>query len=114
MSSRVAAATLATIATCGYALANTVLSCTGTMETPGISTNQAYVLSVTVDPVKKTVTVGDTGSIPLEADASDKTITFGSAASPIFGILNRVTGTIFVSTFQPVATYRGVCNQIDR
>ena len=108
MSSRLAAAALATIATCGYASANTVLSCTGTMKSPGISTNQAYVLSVTVDPVKKTVMVGDTGPTPIQGD-TDKTITLGSAASPTFGVLNEVTGTIFVSTFQPVATYRGVC-----
>jgi hypothetical protein len=79
------------------------------MESSGISTNQAYVLSVTVDLVKKTVMIGDTGPAPIQGDASDKTITFGGATSPTFGILNKVTGTIFVSTFQPVATYRGIC-----
>jgi hypothetical protein len=35
MSTKVAAATLATIAACGYAWANIVLTCSGTMEVPG-------------------------------------------------------------------------------
>jgi len=114
MFTKVAATALATIAASGYAWANIVLTCSGTMEVPGVSTKQGYVLSVTVDLTKKAVTVGDTGPIPMQGDATDETITFGSATSPTFGILNKVTGTIFVSTFQPVATYRGVCSQIDR
>jgi len=114
MSTKVPAATLAIIATCGDALANIILACSGTMEGPGISTKQGYVLSVAVDSTKKTVMVGDTGPIPMQGDVTDETITFGSATSPTFGILNKVTGAIFVSTFQPVATYRGVCKQIDR
>ena len=96
---------------CGYAFASVVLSCSGTMEGPEISTKQGYVLSITVDPVKKTVMIGDTAPIPIQGDATNNTITFGNATSSTFGILNRVTGSIFVSTFQPVATYRGVCNQ---
>ena len=111
MITNVAAITLATITMCGYAFASVVLSCSGTMEGPEISTKQAYVLSITVDPVKKTVMIGDTEPIPIQGDATNNTITFGNATSSTFGILNRVTGSIFVSTFQPVATYRGVCNQ---
>jgi hypothetical protein len=114
MSTKVAAAMMATIAECLAASADIVLTCSGTMEVPGVSTKQAYALSVTVDPIKKTVMVGDTGPIPMQSDVTDETITFGSATSPTFGILNKVTGAIFVSTFQPVATYRGVCSQIDR
>jgi hypothetical protein len=114
MSTRVAAAALATVATCGRASASVVLSCSGTMEGPGVSTKRGYVLSVTVHPAKRTVMVGDAGPVPIEGDATDDAITFGGAASPTFGILNKATGAIFVSTLQPVATYRGVCNQVDR
>jgi len=114
MFTKVAAVMLATIAADDAASANTVLTCSGTMEVPGVSTKQSYVLSVTVDPIKKTVMVGDIGPIPMQGDVSDETITFGSATSPTFGILNKTTGAIFVSTFQPVATYHGVCSQIDR
>jgi len=32
----------------------------------------------------------------------------GTASSPTFGILNALTGTLFVATFEPVSTYRGV------
>lgn len=111
MITNVAAITLATIAMHGYALASIVLSCSGTMEGPETLTKQAYVLTITVDPVKKTVMIGDSEPIPIQSEVTNNTITFGNATSATFGILNRVTGSIFVSTFQPVATYRGVCNQ---
>ena len=114
MFTKVATTVLATIAASGYAWANIVLTCCGTMEMPGVSTKQGYVLSVTVDSTKKTVMVGDSEPMPIQEGAGDETITFGSATSPSFGIFNKGTGTIFVSTFQPVATYRGVCKQIDR
>ena len=114
MFTKVAATALATIAASGYAWANIVLTCSGTMEVPGVSTKQGHVLSVTVNSTKKTVMVGDNEPMPIQEGAGDETITFGSATSPSFGILNKGTGTIFVSTFQPVATYRGVCKQIDR
>lgn len=112
---RVAAASVASIATCDCGLANVVLSCSGTMDGPGVSTQQqASVLSVTLDPTKGTVVVGDAGPIPALSDAADRTLTFGNATSPIFGILNTVTGSIFISHFAPVATYRGVCKKLDR
>jgi len=69
-------------------------------------------LSITIDPIQKTVTVGYAAPIRFQGDATNNTITFGTATSPTFGILNRVTGTLFVSTFQPVTTYRGVCTQV--
>ena len=69
-------------------------------------------MSITIDPVRKTVTVGDAAPIPIQGDGTNTTITFGAATSPTFGILNRVSGALFVSTFEPVTTYRGVCKQI--
>ena len=105
---KLAAVTLAILATCGHARANAVFSCSGTLEGPGIPTDRAHLLSVAVDSVRKTVTVGDVAPIPIQGDPTD-TITFGDATSPTFGILNAVTGALFVSTFQPVTTYRGVC-----
>ena len=102
---------LATVGTCGDARANVVLSCSGTMEGTESLSKQTH-LSITIDPVQKTVMVGDAAPIPFQGDATNNTITFGTATSPTFGILNRVTGTIFVSTFQPVTTYRGVCTQL--
>ena len=112
MFTKVAATALATIAASGYAWANIVLTCSGTMEVPGVSTKQGHVLSVTVNSTKKTVMVGDAAPIPFQGDATNNTITFGTSTSLTFGILNRVTGTLFVSTFQPVTTYRGVCPQV--
>ena len=106
---KVAAIMLATLATCGDARANVVLSCSGTMEGTESLSKQAH-LSITIDPVQKTVTVGNAAPIPFRA--TNNTITFGTATSLTFGILNRVTGTLFVSTFQPVTTYRGVCTQV--
>jgi hypothetical protein len=108
---RVAASMLATVATCGCARANIVLSCSGTMEGAGTPAKQVD-LSISIDSVRKTVTVGDAAPISFQSDATNSTITFGSATSPTFGILNKVTGAIFVSTFQPVTTFRGVCSQI--
>ena len=108
---RVAVIALVTPATCGNARANVVLSCSGIMEGPGIRTERAHLLSVTIDPALKTVTVGDAAPVPIQGDATNNTITFGAATSPTFGILNRVTGALFVSTFEPVTTYRGVCKQ---
>jgi hypothetical protein len=58
-------------------------------------------LSVTIDPVGKTVKVGDLSPLPIQGDAIDNTITFGSAASPTFGILNRTTGALWISSFEP-------------
>jgi hypothetical protein len=110
---KVAAITLAILATCGYARANVVLSCSGTMEGPGIRTERAQLLSVTIDSVGKTVTVGDAGPTPFQRDATNSTITFGNATSPTFGILNTMTGALFVSTFEPVTIYRGVCIQVE-
>jgi hypothetical protein len=98
---RVAAITLAILATCGHARANVVLSCPGTMEGPGILTDRTHLLSVTIDSVRKTVTVGDAAPIPIQGDATNNTITFGNATSPTFGILNMMTGALFVSTFEP-------------
>ena len=108
---KVAAIMLATLATRGDARANVVLSCSGTMEGTESLSKQAH-LSITIDPVQKTVRVGDAAPIPFQGDATNNTITFGTATSPTFGILNRMTGTLFVSTFQPVTTYRGVCTQV--
>ena len=108
---KVAAIMLATLATCGHARASVVLSCSGAMEGAGSLTKQAH-LSITIDPVQRTVTIGDATPIPFQGDTTNNTITFGTATSPTFGILNRVTGTVFVSTFQPVTTYRGVCSQV--
>ena len=109
---KVAAITLATLATCGNARANVVLSCSGIMEGPGIRTERGHSLSITIDPVRKIVVVGDAAPIPIQGDATSNTITFGSASSPTFGILNRASGALFVSTFEPVTTYRGICKQI--
>jgi hypothetical protein len=111
---KVAAVTLAILATCGHARANVVFSCSGTLEGPGIPTDRAHLLSVSVDSARKTVTVGDAGPIPIEGDTTDNTITFGNATSPTFGILNAVTGALFVSTFQPATTYRGVCTAVSK
>jgi hypothetical protein len=110
---KVAAVTLAILGTCGHARANVVFSCSGTLEGPGIPTDRAHLLSVSVDSARKTVTVGDAGPIPIQGD-NDNTITFGNATSPTFGILNAVTGALFVSTFQPVTTYRGVCKAVSK
>jgi hypothetical protein len=107
---KVATVTLAILAACGHARANVVFSCSGTLEGPGILTDRAHLLSITVDSVGKTVTVGNAGAIPIQGDITDNTITFGNATGPTFGILNAVTGALFVSTFEPVTTYRGVCN----
>ena len=109
---KVAAIALASLATYGHARANVVLSCSGIMDRPGIRTERAHSLSITIDPVRKTVTVGDAAPIPIQGDGTNTTITFGAATSPTFGILNRVSGALFVSTFEPVTTYRGVCKQI--
>ena len=109
---KVAAITLATLATCGNARANVVLSCSGIMEGPGIRTERGHSLSITIDPVRKIVVVGDAAPIPIQGDATNNTITFGSASSPTFGILNRASGALFVSSFEPVTVYRGICKQI--
>jgi|HubBroStandDraft_6_1064221.scaffolds.fasta_scaffold727684_1 hypothetical protein len=112
---KVATITLAILATCGHARANVVvLSCSGTMEGPGISTERAHLLSVTIDVVGKTATVGDAAPTPFQRDATNNTITFGNATSSTFGILNTMTGALFVSTFEPVTIYRGVCMQIEK
>ena len=108
---KVAAIMLTTLATCGDARANVVLSCSGTMEGTESLRKQTH-LSITIDPIQKTVTVGYAAPIRFQSDVTNNTITFGTATSPTFGILNRVTGTLFVSTFQPVTTYRGVCTQV--
>ena len=57
------------------------------------------------------MTVGDAAPISFQGDATNNTITFGTSTSLTFG-LNKVIGTLFVSTFQPVTTYRGVCPQV--
>src|SRR6516225_6228416 len=67
---------------------------------------------VPIDPDQKTVTVGDAAPIPFQGDATNNTITFGAATSPTFGIPNAVTATLFMSSFRPVTTYRGVCTQL--
>ena len=108
---KVAAIMLTTLATCGDARANVVLSCSGMMGGAESLSKQAQ-LSITIDPVQKTVRVGDAAPIPFQGDATNNTITFGTSTSLTFGILNRVNGTLFVSTFQPVTTYRGVCTQV--
>lgn len=114
MLTRVTAAAVASVATCNCGLADVALSCSGTMDGPGVSMQQASALSITLDPTKGTVTVGDAGPIPAQRDAAERTLTFGNATSPTFGILNTVTGSIFISHFVPVATYRGVCKKLDR
>jgi hypothetical protein len=111
---KVAAVTLAILATCGHARANVVFSCSGTLEGPGIPTDRAHLLSITVDSARKTVTFSDDGTIPIQGDTTDNTITFGNASSPTFGILNAVTGALFVSTFEPVTTYRGICKAVSK
>lgn len=111
---RVATVTLTILATCGHARANVLFSCSGTLEGPGIRTERAHLLSVTVDSAGKTVTFGNAGAIPIQGDTTDDTITFGNATGPIFGILNAVTGALFVSTFEPVTTYRGVCKAVSK
>ena len=109
---KVAAIMLATLATCGDARANVVLSCSGTMEGAESLRKQAH-LSITIDPVQKTVTVGDAAPIPFQGDATNNTITFGAATSPTFGIPNAVTATLFMSSFRPVNhTPCGVCTQV--
>jgi hypothetical protein len=71
-------------------------------------------LSITVDSARKTVTFRDNGTIPIRGNTTDDTITFGDANSPTFGILNAVTGALFVSTFEPVTAYRGICKVVSK
>jgi hypothetical protein len=111
---KVATVTLAILATCGHARANVVFSCSGTLEGPGIPTDRAHLLSITVDSDRKTVTFRDDEAIPIQGDTADNTITFGNASSATFGILNAVTGALFVSTFEPVTTFRGICKAVSK
>jgi hypothetical protein len=108
---RTAAAAIATVATCNCALANIALSCSGTMDEG--STQQASMLSVILDPIQGTIAFGDAAPIPAQRDAADRTFTFGNATSSTFGIFNMATGSIFISSYGPVATYRGVCKKLD-
>ena len=103
---------LATVATCGDARANVVLSCSGTMEGTESLRKQTH-LSITIDPIQKTVTVGYAAPIRFQGDATNNTITFGAATSPTFGIPNAVTATLFMSSFRPVNhTPCGVCPRV--
>jgi hypothetical protein len=105
---------MAILATCGHARANVVFSCSGTLEGPGIPTDRTLLLSITVDSAGKTVTFRYNGILPILGDTTDDTITFGDANSPTFDILNAVTGAFFVSTFEPVTTYRGICKAVSK
>ena len=67
---KVAAIALASLATYGHARANVVLSCSGIMDGPGIRTERAHSLSITIDPVRKIVVVGDAAPIPIQGDAT--------------------------------------------